>query len=133
MVADLIGGHIDMAFVALPVVMKQISSKTMTGIAVAAKNEVPQLPGAPTVAATYPGFTSLSWVGFVAPAKTPEDIVARLNKEVVATLREPEVKANLEKLGYFIEASSPKEFAELIRTQSERLGPIIKAQEAASR
>ena len=70
----------------------------------------------PTVAASgYPGFDVVAWHGILAPAKTPPEIVAKLNAEIVRALRDPDTKAQLENQAIQVVGSSPQEFASFIK------------------
>ncbi len=83
-------------------------------------------PGLPTMAASVPGFESVSISGMWAPAKTPVAVINRLNQEILRLLSRPEVKEQL--LGGGVEAvgSSPAEFAAVIKADIARMGKVIK-------
>ena len=75
----------------------------------------------------FPDFVALSWIGFLAPGKTPQPIIDRYNKEIVKILQMPEIKQQLEKMEFDVVASSPKEFADWIQTEIPRWGKVIKS------
>ena len=80
---------------------------------------------------TYPGFSAESWVGLLAPARTPSGIIARLNAQVARSLGLPEVKARFAELGYETVGGTPAQFGLWIRAEIERWGKIIRAQKIA--
>jgi tripartite-type tricarboxylate transporter receptor subunit TctC len=83
-------------------------------------------PEIPTIAETVPGFESLSWHGFFAPAGTPPEIVARLNKEAVAALRSDTVAARFRELGITPVGSSPEEFRTFMASETKRWGDVAR-------
>src|SRR5262245_36639558 len=90
---DLIGGHILFMFDNLSSSLPQHQAGTLRIIAVCTPERVPQLPDVPTMsAAALPGFTSIAWFGLVAPPETPDDIVAKINKDVVDVLASEDVR-----------------------------------------
>lgn len=131
LVTDILGGHVDTAFASLPLVVNQVQGKQMTGLAIASKKRVAQLPDVPTVAEAYPGFEASSWVGMLVPAGVPQLIADRLHAEVTAILREPAITARLQEQGYVVEATTSDAFAAFIRQESDRWGPVIKANNLA--
>jgi len=77
---------------------------------------------------TYPGFVSEAWVGLLAPAKTPREIVARLNTGVAQVLGQSEVKRRFAELGLETAPGSPTDFDRWIRAEMERWGRVIREQ-----
>ena len=85
------------------------------------------LPELPTVAeAGFPGFEALAWNGVLVPAATPRPIVQRLNTEINAILKDPAVKSSLNAQGFELVGGTPEDFANLIRSESEKWAPVIK-------
>jgi tripartite-type tricarboxylate transporter receptor subunit TctC len=82
----------------------------------------------PTVAESgVPGFDVAAWYAFFAPAKTPPEIVNKLNADTVAILREPAVIAALEKAGVAVVGSTPAELGRMLKSEIDLWGPVIKA------
>jgi tripartite-type tricarboxylate transporter receptor subunit TctC len=77
--------------------------------------------------AGYPDTQGDQWVGVLAPAGTPKDIVALLNREIARALASPDIKERLAPQGYTAVASSPEEFATLVRADMDRWGEVIRA------
>jgi tripartite-type tricarboxylate transporter receptor subunit TctC len=84
-------------------------------------------PDIPAIAETVPGFESLSWHGFFAPAGTPPEIVARLNKEAVAALKSDTVSARFRELGITPIGNTPEEFRTFIASETKRWGDVARA------
>jgi tripartite-type tricarboxylate transporter receptor subunit TctC len=88
----------------------------------------PDLPDVPTMAESgFPRLTRGDWVGFWAPAGTPADVVTKLNREINAGLRMPEMEAAMKKLGFEPKIGSAQEFAAFIRNEMEIWMPAAKA------
>ena len=87
-----------------------------------------QLPETPTLAeAGVPGYELVTWFGLLAPARTPQAIIDRLNDVTARALRAPEVRTQLESLGYEIGGGSPQAFAEYLRVESAKYAKVVKA------
>jgi tripartite-type tricarboxylate transporter receptor subunit TctC len=84
------------------------------------------LPGVQPMSQTIPGFVSESWVGMLAPARTPSEIVARLHADVVKVLKLSEVRDRFREQGLEVVGSTPAEFDRRIRAELERWGKIIR-------
>jgi tripartite-type tricarboxylate transporter receptor subunit TctC len=88
---------------------------------------VDDLPQTPTVAeAGYKGFDASTWFGFLAPAGTPKDVVARLNTELNKALQQPDLRKRLGEEGADPAGGSPDQFAALIRDEIQRWGKVVK-------
>lgn len=126
-VADLIGGHVAFSFASMPSAMPHVRAGRLRALAVAPAQRVSTAPELPTVAESgLPGFSSEDWQGVLAPAKTPQDIVMRLNGEIHKVLGTPEVREKLDAQGFQVRLSTPQQFAELIRVESAKWAKIVK-------
>lgn len=124
---DLMGGQIQLMFPNAASVTPHVRSGRLRALAVSSKEPSPLAPGVPTVASSgVPGYESVSILGVFAPAKTPDAIVARLNREFVRFLSTPEAKERLFKAGVEAVGSSPQQLAETVRTEMARMGKLIK-------
>jgi tripartite-type tricarboxylate transporter receptor subunit TctC len=95
---------------------------------VALSERSPRVPDVPTMAqAGFPGIDFTTWFGLVAPTGTPADIVAKLDQEFVRAARDPELVGRLDPQGIEPKAGSPDDFALLMRTDTERIGKVIKS------
>ncbi|MBN8939544.1 MAG: tripartite tricarboxylate transporter substrate binding protein [Rhizobiales bacterium] len=125
---SVISGDLPMSINPLAEVLGQVQSGLVRPIAVTSAVRSPALPNAPTVAeAGYPGFEAGVWWGVLAPANLPADLKARLHKDIVAALAEPNVRRMLETIGATPVGSSPAEFDAYMRAEAAKWGPVIRA------
>jgi len=125
---DLAGGQMGMMFVDFASARSQLATAGIKALAVASAGEFAGLPGVPTVAASgFPGFEAWAWQGFVAPAATPADIIAKLQASYVAAITDPEIVAKLTGAGIDILQSTPTEFAAYMRSETEKWDKVVKA------
>jgi tripartite-type tricarboxylate transporter receptor subunit TctC len=125
---DLLGGQIQMGFMTSLSSVPYFKSGKLRALAVAAPQRMPQLPDVPTMAeAGLPGVEMNSWSGLLAPAKTPPEIVAKLNREAVKALQAPDVHDKLVAQGAMVVASTPQEFATYLKNEYENYGKLIEA------
>jgi tripartite-type tricarboxylate transporter receptor subunit TctC len=83
-------------------------------------------PSIPTIAETVPGYASEQWYGLLAPAGTPQELIAWLHKETIAILRKPSVKEDMDKLGLEIVANSQSEFASTVKYEIQKWNKLVK-------
>jgi tripartite-type tricarboxylate transporter receptor subunit TctC len=127
-VNDLIAGQIDGVVDNPPTVLPHINAGRLRPLAVAAKERLALLPDLPTAAeAGVAGFEASSWFGIMAPAGTAPEIIARLNREIVAALRQPVIAERIANSGARAVGNSPDAFAGQIRAERAMWGEIIKA------
>jgi len=125
---DLLGAHIPMSFNNIPESIAQIQAGAVRPLGVTTAERSPVLPNIPTIAESgLPGYDTGVWWGFLAPAGLPPEIRARLAKDCAEVVQLPAVKERLLGLGARPIGSSPQEFADLIRSDHEKWGPVIKA------
>jgi tripartite-type tricarboxylate transporter receptor subunit TctC len=125
--ASVIAGETSFSFPSLPAILPQVNAGRLRALGITSKTRSPMLPGVPAIAeAGVPGYEFTSWVGLLAPAKTPPDIVTALNGYFVKAIRSPEVSGRLTTDGTEIIASSPAQFAELIKAELPRWAKIVK-------
>jgi tripartite-type tricarboxylate transporter receptor subunit TctC len=126
-VTDLLGGHVDSMIASLPLVLPQVQAGKLRALAVTSPKRTTILPDVPAVAESYRGFEVYSWVGMVAPAKTPVPVLDRLAADMAATLHNPEVAKRFTEGGFEVVAGSREQMNQLIKSESERWGRVIKA------
>ena len=127
-VTDLLGGRVNATMNSIPPVLAHIRGGKLRALGVAGRKRSPQLPDVPTIGeAGVPGYESGSWMGILAPAKTPPRIVARMTEVVVKTVAMPDTRKRLEDLGAEPIGNSPKEFAAQIRKEHGQAAVIVKA------
>jgi tripartite-type tricarboxylate transporter receptor subunit TctC len=126
-VNDLLGGHIGLAFLSLSSAVPQLSTGKIRIIAVVEKSRYAGLPDVPTIAETVPGVEMSSWLGFFAPAATPQPIAARLHDDIVRILKTDAVRDKLGNLGFSVTGSSPAELADDVRSGLALRGQLMKS------
>jgi tripartite-type tricarboxylate transporter receptor subunit TctC len=127
-IADVLGGQVDMTFEGTSVLLPLIQAGKLRALAVTSRNRIPQLPDIPTmIEAGYPGFSSTSWTGLLAPAKTPPEITASLNQQVNAALGSPEFVAALSALSSQPVGGLPEELTNMIAADTDKWAPIVKS------
>jgi len=109
-------------------VLPHVKSGRLKPLAIARKERLPDLPNVPTFAeAGMPEYTANAWYSVHAPAKTPADIVARLNRELVRIVNLPDIKERLKDLGSDGIGNSPEEFNRFVIAEHANYGKLIKA------
>ena len=123
---DIMGSQVDFSFQNLGAVTNYIKGGRMKALAVTAQSRHPQLPNVPTTAeAGYADLVVTSWQAAAAPAKTPRDVVARLNAAAVRALRSPEVSARMNQIGFDVVAGSEEEFGRFMRAEVDRWTKVV--------
>ena len=125
---DLMGGHVQSGFVALPVVAPYLNSGKVRPLAVTTVRRSPVIQHVPTLAESgLAGFDVSQWYGMTVPAGTPGDITARLHGDVIEVLRLPDIRARMIDLGAEPVGSTPAEFGEHIRSEIAKYRKIVAA------
>ena len=123
---DIMGKQIDLSFQNLGAVTSYIKGGRMNALAVTAKVRHPQLPDVPTVAEA--GFADLvvtSWQAVAAPAKTPREVVAKLNDATVRALRSPDIRERMTQIGFDVVAGTPDEFGQFMKAEVDRWTRVV--------
>jgi tripartite-type tricarboxylate transporter receptor subunit TctC len=124
--AALLGGSVDAAVEIVGPVIPQVAGKAVRILAVMGAKRREGMPDAPTVMESgIPDFNVASWNALAAPARTPKEIVARLNKEVNAAVASPDVKARLAELGVEARGGTQEEARELLASEIRRWSEVI--------
>jgi tripartite-type tricarboxylate transporter receptor subunit TctC len=124
---DLLGGQVDAMFPSLTTALPHIKSGKLRALAVASVQRDPVLPDVPTVAEQgFPGFSAIQWWGLCAPAKTPEPVVARLNKALVEALALPEIKAKLHDMAAQPMPLSPQQFGKFLQDEVNKWTLLVR-------
>ena len=120
-------GETQMMFAVMQPLQPQIQAGKLRAIAVTTAKRFPLLPELPTIAESgYPGFEALAWNGILVPAGTPKPVIAKLNAEINAILKEPDVKAKMNAQGFDLIGGTPEDLANLIRRETDTWAPVIK-------
>jgi len=121
----LISGDVDLTFSSTGSAVPQVSAGKLTLLAVCSPKRLPNLPKVPAVAETLPGYEIATWYGLAGPAKLPREIVMRLNSEVQAILKQPDVAKRLQDLDAEVSSGSPESFAAFWKKEIQKYGKII--------
>jgi tripartite-type tricarboxylate transporter receptor subunit TctC len=124
---DLVAGQTQIGFASPPSALPFINPGKLRALAVSTSRRSKFFPQLPTIAeAGVPGYESHAWYGFVVPAKTPQSIIVRLNKELVQILNMRDTSEALLKLGLEVWTNTPEAFGAYIRSESEKWGRVIR-------
>lgn len=124
---DLRGGRVTFLATSLASAAQFVKDGKIKGIATTGLKRARLMPDVPTVAESgVPGFEVASWHGMLAPAKVPREIIARLNREIVAILDKPEVRDALLSEGGDITPGTPEEFAVFLKSEAQKWAKVIK-------
>ena len=125
---DLMAGHLPMMFEMGYSALPSIQTGKIVPIAVSSKKRLGVLPNVPTLDESgLPGYESYNWLGVIAAAGTPAPIIERLNRELNAILKLPDVRAMIEDTGSQIAGGTPEQFGTFIRSETDKWGKLIKA------
>jgi tripartite-type tricarboxylate transporter receptor subunit TctC len=127
-VADLLGGQVNTVFVSLPAALPHIKAGKLVGLGVTSPGRSAVAPELPTFAeAGLGGYALENWYGALAPARTPRDVIMKLNFEIVKALQLAEVKERLASQGFETITSTPEEFAAYLKSEIVKWAKIVKA------
>jgi tripartite-type tricarboxylate transporter receptor subunit TctC len=127
-VTDMLGGNIDAMFAIAPAVLPHVKAGKLNALAVTALARSPMSPEVPSVAELgIPALESLAWNGLLAPAGTPADVIALLSEHTQRAMRDPQAAETLRRAGFDVTAGSPQEFANWIRSESDKWARVIRA------
>lgn len=126
-ILDLVSGRLHFMLNPMPEPVPFIQAGRLRALATSTAKRISALPDLPPVADAIPGFETMTWQGFVAPAGTPREIVDRLNTEFVKALKDPEFAARMRGMGLEIYGTTPAEFSQFIRDENVKWTKVIKA------
>src|SRR5262249_30882213 len=127
-IASVVAGHSPIGFSTLASASPYIKAGTLRALTITSKQRSQIEPNIPTMAeAGHPDIEGDNWVGVLAPARTPREIVTLLHREIVKIIALPEVKERLTTLGFDVVASTPEEFDARINAELELWGRVIRA------
>lgn len=124
--ADLLGGHIEVLFNSAVVTIPQMQAGRVRALATTGTKRLALLPDLPTVAeAGVPGYENSTWTGLGAPARTPAEIISRLNREVTAVLALPDVQERFTSSGASVVGGSPDDFRVFLHAEHQKFGRLL--------
>ncbi len=125
-VTDVLAGHVSLFFAGLPASGSHIKAGKLKAIAIADAKRSPLMPQLPTIAESgYPGYAVENWLGMLAPAGTPADIISRLNGNIVRMINTAEVSERLAALGFEPVGSTPEQFAAQLKSEIAKWAKVI--------
>ena len=126
--ADVIGGHVSFTFPTMPSALPHVRTGKLRALAVTGAQRSAAAAEIPTVAeAALPGYEASSWYGLLAPARTDAAIVNRLHRDVTAILGSADVKERFAAQGIEPAATTPQQFAAIIKTEIAKWSAVVKA------
>jgi tripartite-type tricarboxylate transporter receptor subunit TctC len=126
-VSDLLAGHVQLSFMTVLEASGHIKAGKLRALAVTSDKRVSALPDVPALAeGTLPGFNSISWIGLLAPAGTPKEIVEKVAADLRDVLADADVKGRIVELGGVPRATTPAQFGELIASDRKRYAQVIR-------
>ncbi|HKA40164.1 MAG TPA: tripartite tricarboxylate transporter substrate binding protein [Burkholderiales bacterium] len=126
-ILDLVSGQLHFMLNPMPEPVPFIQAGRLRALATSTAKRISALPDLPPVADAIPGFETMTWQGFVAPAGTPKEIVDRLHTEFVKALKDPEFAARMRGMGLEIYGTTPAEFSRFIRDENVKWTKVIQA------
>jgi tripartite-type tricarboxylate transporter receptor subunit TctC len=125
---DVLAGRIDAYFSVMASGLPLVQSGQLRPLGVSTASRVQAAPDIPTIAeAGVPGYDTSSWFAFFVPAKTPPDIIRKMQAGTAAALAEPQIKAKLDGLGLIPVGSTPEELGAHFKAEMEKWAPVIRA------
>lgn len=126
-VIDVIGGQVPVMFLNITGMLPHVRSGKLRGLAVTSATRSTVIPEYPTIAESgLPGYEVVTWFGVLAPASTPADIIARLNREIIQAVAVPSVKEQIFQLGLEIVASTPEQYAAVLKSENARWSKMVR-------
>ncbi len=124
---DIVGGQVQLGFVGMPNALPHLSSGRLRALAVTTRKRSPDLPDVPTMdEAGIKGYDATVWLGLLAPAGLPREVLARLHSEVLKALSSPDTRKLIQRAGVEVSTSSPEEFGVLLRSELDKWGKVVK-------
>jgi tripartite-type tricarboxylate transporter receptor subunit TctC len=124
-VTDVLAGQVEMTMTGVPAVQQHVKAGKLRALGVSSRGAVAAMPSVPTIAEIVPDFEAIQWYGIVAPARTPAEIVQRLNAEINRLLATDKLKVRLEAEGAIAAPDSPTAFGALITSEIARWKPVV--------
>ena len=127
-VNDLIGGQVELAFIDVAAVVQHVQSGKLRALGVTSNQRFEGLPEVPTIAeAGVVGFEAAGWLGLMAPAGTPPEVMATLNRAAAKALQNPELRQRLSKLAVTPAAGSVEDYRAFLRAEVDKWGKVLRA------
>ena len=125
-VVAVLSGETQLTWSSIPSILPHVRSGRVRALGVGNKERLKALPEFPTIAESLPGYEGYAWGGMIGPANMPKDIVARLNKEIIAVLNQKDVIDSMLSQGTVPTPSSPEEFTAYMKSELKKWGDVVK-------
>ncbi len=126
-IQDALAGRVQVVILAVPSAAPHMQQGKLRALATSSAQKVPGFEQVAPIAETYPGFDFIGWFALVAPAGTPKPIVERVNREMDKVLKDPEVRARMQKAGFYSDgAGTPDSTAAYVKAQYDAWGKVVK-------
>jgi tripartite-type tricarboxylate transporter receptor subunit TctC len=125
-ITDLLGGQVQVLFIALSAPIEYIKTGKLRALAVTTETRLEALPDIPTVGEFLPGYEASAWWGIGAPRNTPAEIIVKLNREINAAVNDPNMKERFANLGGTALPLSAADFGKLIAEETEKWAKVIR-------
>jgi len=126
-ISDLIGGHVPVMFDSMIAIMPHVKSGKVKVIAISGDKRSPLLPNVPTFAESgYPGIVSYAWYGMFVPAKTPKDVIAKINQETLKAMKDPDFQKVLADTGSDYVGDTPENFGKFVQAEAVKWSKVVK-------
>ena len=127
-VTSTVQGETQLMFAVMQPLQPQIQAGKLRALAVTSAKRFPLLPELPTIAESgYPTFEALAWNGVLVPSGTPRPVIARLNAEINAILKQPDVVTKMHAAGFDLVGGTPEDFGALIKAEADKWAPVIRS------
>ena len=127
-ITDLVAGRVDMTFAVMASGLPMVEAGQLRALGVSTAKRQETAPEVPAIGeAGVPGYDTSSWFALVVPAKTPPDIIRKMNADTLRVLAEPAVKARLDKLGVIVVGSTPEALGAHLKLEMAKWEPVIRA------
>ena len=125
--ADTLAREVHLTYAVVAAALPTIQPGRLRALGVTSRKRSAMLPDVPSISETVPGYEMFGWYSLVAPAGTPQEVLAKVSAEVVKAVREPEFAEQLKGLGIELVGSTRPELDEFRRDQTKRIGELVKA------
>lgn len=126
MTTDILGGQVEVVFHNAPVLLPHVKSGALRGLAVTSAQRVASAPELPPVGQAVPGFEVTAWFGFMAPAHTPQPVIAKIHADVVKAMAAPDVRERMLTQAAEPVGSTPQEYAAFISSEIAKWAKVVK-------
>ena len=124
---DVLGGQVKVTFAGVPNVLPNVSNGKLRALAVTTATRYAEMPDVPTIAESgVPGYDATIWLGLLAPAGTPHEIVQKLNADITRVLSTPDAKKLMASAGVDVAPSTPEQFGQLMQSELDRWGKVVR-------